>query len=222
MPHLIQRFPDLGIVLKGVSYVGDDPVDLFHALSCTRHSSIPIFCFGGIGATEDDRTRQVAADVFNRPLTRHGQAEQMIRHRFGEQAEPYRIRMADLPKGCGLIPNTVSQIPGFYHDGHYFLPGFPSMAQAMIAWIFENLLEPPGHPTVFMTSLWVTCKESQLVPIMETLTERFPLCRFFSLPSTQFNGQIELGFRSRETQSEPLAAMKKEMDAAQIPWSMID
>jgi molybdopterin-biosynthesis enzyme MoeA-like protein len=54
----------------------------------------------------------------------------MIKNRFSDNSEPYRIHMADLPDGCELIPNTASLIPGFYHDHHYFFPGFPNMAQS--------------------------------------------------------------------------------------------
>jgi molybdopterin-biosynthesis enzyme MoeA-like protein len=220
MAYLIKTLPELGVVLKRVTYVGDDPVELRNALSNSRHSTIPVFCFGGIGATEDDRTRQIAAEVFNRPLTRHPEAELMIRNRFGDKSEPYRIRMADLPNGCELIPNTVSQIPGFYHDNHYFFPGFPNMAQSMLGWVLNNQLKPPGHKTISVESVMVTCKESQLVPIMEKLTTLFPKCSFFSLPSTKFNGQIEFGFRSTFGDPKVIATMQMLLDEDQIPWGV--
>jgi molybdopterin-biosynthesis enzyme MoeA-like protein len=221
MAYLIKTLPELGVLLKRVSYVGDDPVELRNALSCSSHSTIPVFCFGGIGATEDDRTRQIAAEVFNRPLTRHPEAERLIRNRFGDTSEPYRIRMADLPDGCELIPNAVSQIPGFHLDHHYFFPGFPNMAQPMLKWVVNNRLKPPGHRTVSVTSLMVTCKESQLVPIMEKLTDQFPQCRFFSLPSAEFNGQVELGFRSTLGDPKAIASMQMLLDEDQIPWAAI-
>ena len=221
MAYLIKTLPELGVLLKRVSYVGDDPVELRNALSNSRHSTIPVFCFGGIGATEDDRTRQIAAEVFNRPLTRHPEADQMIRNRFGDSSEPYRILMADLPDGSELIPNAVSQIPGFYHDHHYFFPGFPNMAQPMLEWVLTNQLQPPGHKTVAVASVMVTCKESQLVPVMEKLTALFSQCRFFSLPSSDFNGQIELGFRSALEEPIAFAAMQTLLDEGQIPWDTV-
>ncbi|MBF0357231.1 MAG: competence/damage-inducible protein A [Magnetococcales bacterium] len=222
MPYLLKTFPNLGISLKRVAYVGDSPKELHNTLKCSRSSEIPVFCFGGIGATEDDRTRQIAAQVFNRPITRHPEAEKMIRNRFGEESEPYRIRMADLPKGCDLIPNPASQIPGFYHDNHYFMPGFPNMAQTMISWILTNILKPPGHKTVTVTSHFVNCKESQLVPIMESLTRKFPMCSFFSLPSTDCSGLIELGFRSSQPIPAALTFMEKLLKIENIPWSKPD
>ncbi|MBF0455109.1 MAG: competence/damage-inducible protein A [Magnetococcales bacterium] len=218
LAHLIKTLPPLGVAISRVGYVGDDPKELYQALACSRQSAIPIFCFGGIGATEDDRTRQTAADLFNRPLTRHPEAERMIRDRFADQAEPYRIRMADLPEGCGLIPNPVNQIPGFYHDNHYFLPGFPTLAHPMLTWLWENLLTPPGHQTVVVTSLMVTSLESQLVPLMESLAAQHPTCRFFCLPSANFNGQIEFGFRSPQPNPEVLADLQHKLDSANIPW----
>ena len=57
-----------------------------------------------------------------------------------------------------------------------------------------------------------------MVPIMEELTTQFPQCRFFSLPSSDFNGQIELGFRSALEEPIALTAMQTLLDEDQIPW----
>ena len=72
-----------------------------------------------------------------------------------------------------------------------------------------------------VASVMVTCKESQLVPIMEKLTALFPQCRFFSLPSAEFNGQVELGFRSTLGDPKAIASMQMLLDEDQIPWAAI-
>jgi hypothetical protein len=95
------------------------------------------------------------------------------------------------------------------------------MAQPMLEWILNNRLNPPGHKTVAVASVMVTCKESQLVPIMEKLTALFPQCRFFSLPSAEFNGRIELGFRSALEEPIALAAMQTLLDEGHIVWDTV-
>ena len=84
-----------------------------------------VFCFGGIGATPDDHTRQCAAQAADIPMLRHPDAVREIEAQFGPEAYPRRILMADLPAGSTIIPNPVNRVPGFSLRHHHFLPGFP-------------------------------------------------------------------------------------------------
>nr|CRH05250.1 Molybdopterin binding domain [Candidatus Magnetococcus massalia] len=218
MPFLINWLPTLGIKLSQVNYVGDDASELEQALEASRNRGDITFCFGGIGATPDDRTRYTAAKLFSRPLTRHPEAERQIRNRFGEEAEPYRVRMADLPRGCDLIPNDATQIPGFYLENHYFFPGFPEMAQSMLQQLMQTHFAPPGHPTSQLTVLQVISPESDLVPIMEQLQQDHPHCAFFSLPQFDPTAPKLLGFRSQAPDPAVLKALQEALERAQIPW----
>ena len=73
-----------------------------------------VFSFGGIGATPDDHTRQCAAEAAGVPSIRHPEAVAEIEARFGAEAYPDRILMADLPQGSRIIPNPFNRIPGFF------------------------------------------------------------------------------------------------------------
>ncbi|MEG3638920.1 competence/damage-inducible protein A [Magnetococcus sp. PR-3] len=219
LPFLIQTLAQKGVSLGRVTYVGDDATELLQTLQQSRMWQYPVFCFGGIGATEDDRTRQMAAQLFEQPLCRHPEAEKMIRERFGDAAEPNRILMADLPQGAHLIPNPMSQIPGFQVDQHFFLPGFPQMAHPMVQWCLTHRLTVPGHPTGATFALWVRTPESDLVPIMRELSRTYPHCRFFSLPHVDPEAPKELGFRSKVEEPTVQHALIKALQQASIPWS---
>ncbi|ABK44318.1 molybdopterin binding domain [Magnetococcus marinus MC-1] len=208
-----------GVKLSRVTYVGDDAKDLLLTLEQSRAWRIPVFSFGGIGATVDDRTRQLAAQAFQRPLTRHPEAARMIYDQFGLSAEPNRILMADLPDGAQLIPNPLSQIPGFQVEQHFFLPGFPQMAHPMLAWCLIQRLNVIGHPVGESFALWVLTPESELVPIMAQLSEQFPQCHFFSLPDVRPNAPKELGFRSANAQQQAQQALVQALEHARIPWA---
>ena len=93
-----------------------------------------MFCFGGIGSTPDDLTRQISADVFgDGTLYRHPQFEKDIIDRLDERAYPHPIKMSDLPQGAGLLFNPINNMSGFYlHERFFFMPGFPEMAQPMM------------------------------------------------------------------------------------------
>jgi len=94
-----------GLSLCSVTILGDEAKHLTAFLQESFITGDTVFCFGGIGATPDDRTRQCVADALSRPLERHPEAVAEIEAQFGEQAYPVRVRMADYPKGAAIIPN---------------------------------------------------------------------------------------------------------------------
>lgn len=93
-----------------------------------------MFSFGGIGATPDDLTREIAAEIFtSKPLQTNEKFKQDILDRFGDKAYPNRIHMADIPSGSDLIFNPVNNMSAFsLDDRFFFVPGFPSMAHPML------------------------------------------------------------------------------------------
>ena len=100
-----------------------------------------MFCFGGIGATPDDYTRVVAANVFTSgAMEFHGEAKNRILNQFADEAYPHRINMAYLPINAKLLTNVVNNVAGFYlEDRFFFTPGFPSMSQAMVVEALDKL-----------------------------------------------------------------------------------
>ncbi len=181
--------------LSWARLVGDDAPLLEATLRDTFASGDLVFCFGGIGATPDDLTRQCAATAGGLALVRHPEATALIEARFGEAAYPYRILMADLPAGACLIPNPVNQIAGFSVADHHFLPGFPNMAWPMAEWVLDQRyrhLHAPG--TWIERGLRVYgAPESSLIPLMHELLAEFPQIKIASLPSPERRGEIELG-----------------------------
>lgn len=139
-----------------------------------------MFCFGGIGATPDDYTRAVAAEVFTgKPPVRHPEALKLIEAQFGEAARPHRVMMADLPEGATLLPNPVNNVPGFsLEERLFFVPGFPNMAHPMITAAFKRLFRR-AVPTVRKT-LTVMTGENDLIELMHALPKTVELS---SLPS---------------------------------------
>lgn len=155
-----------------------------------------VFCCGGIGATPDDRTRQSAAQALGLPIERHPDALAEIEAKFGEEAYPNRVRMADFPQGASIIPNFFNRIAGFSIQRHYFMPGFPQMTQSMMEWVLNTYYADLSQsPRVELAIKLVDGKESEWIDFMETFESQFPQLRLFSLPHIAANGQrfIELG-----------------------------
>lgn len=163
--------------------VGDDPGRLTAALRRVMAAGDLAFSFGGIGATPDDMTRQCAADAAQVPLIRHPEARAIMEERFGADAYPRRILMADLPEGSELIPNPVNQIPGFSVGDVHFVPGFPQMAWPMVEWVLEHRY--PDLRGVRLTEQRVIVrdvKEGDIGQMLSDLASAYPMVHVSSLP----------------------------------------
>ncbi len=128
-----------------------------------------LFSFGGIGATPDDYTREVAANVFtNSKMEINGGASKAIIDKFGDDAYPHRINMANLPLNAGLLKNVVTNVPGFsLKDRYFFVPGFPSMAQSMIVEALDKYY--PSNSKKIRYSLKALCSENDLIETMKLI-----------------------------------------------------
>ncbi|MBF0369400.1 MAG: competence/damage-inducible protein A [Magnetococcales bacterium] len=199
--HLSQTLATLegsGIAIAWVQMVGDERQRLARFLAFSREGKEPVFCFGGIGATPDDHTRQAAGIAWNKPLVRHPVAAQTLVDKFGEEAFPHRIRMGEFPQGAGLIPNPINDISGFYLDDHHFLPGFPDMAQPMLSWVIGHRYQQPNSSEVVRGLTVKKAREGDMIPILAEIEERFPGVISFSLPGGQGSHRIEMGVKGRE------------------------
>jgi molybdopterin-biosynthesis enzyme MoeA-like protein len=219
--HFKEVLGKRGHDLAWVRILPDDPRVLTDELRFTMSRSDPVLVCGGIGATPDDHTRACAAAAAGVPLERHPQARDLIEGRFGAQAYPYRILMADLPRDCRLIPNPVNQIPGFSVGDHFFLPGFPEMAWPMADWILETRFATTAEPLLERALRVSGVPESRLVPVMRRLGLRYPELKLFSLPHIGDDPYILLGFRGRRQVDEALAGLCDELDSESVPWTAI-
>ena len=173
-----------GFQLNQSLVIGDEPALIISSIKHLSAGDSIVFCFGGIGATPDDYTRQCAAQAFERPLVRHPDAKRLIENQFSEAAYPKRILMADLPENARIIPNPVNQVPGFSVGDSHFVPGFPQMAQPMIEWVLDTYYASmqPTEPNI-EKSVWIYEQpESELIDLMNTILEKFPEIKIASLP----------------------------------------
>ena len=127
-----------GLRLSWAEYLGDERARIAATLRRTFASGDVVFCFGGIGNTPDDHTRQAAAAALGVDLVLHPDAEREIRGRFGDEINDRRLLLGTFPRGVNIVPNPFNRIPGFRIHDHYFLPGFPQMAHPMTEWALDT------------------------------------------------------------------------------------
>lgn len=209
----IKYFSNLGIGIKWGYYIADEQPSLVHHFKMISATQDVCFSFGGIGATPDDLTRQSIAEAHDLEMVRHPEAVKLIEGKFGAEAYPNRIKMAELPKGVDLIPNDYNDIPGFSVGDIHCLPGFSEMARPMMDWVVRNRYIKPNTSEQFFFSFIVSdIHESQLVPVLEVLQNEYPEVKLSSLPRFPVDGkrQIELGAKGEKGQVVVVIEMLKE------------
>src|ERR1041384_6924279 len=137
----------IGIQLAFKTVVGDDRGDVEAALrEALAHVDL-VVCCGGLGPTDDDLTRDVVADVLNRPLIQDASITAKIRDRFerrGLQMPEINRRQAMVPTGAHVLPNAAGTAPGLSIDNSdqlvLLLPGPPRELKPMMTSVTETLL----------------------------------------------------------------------------------
>lgn len=151
-----------------------------------------MFSFGGIGATPDDLTRAIAAEVFTaKPLERHKKFEQDIIDRFKEEAYPHRIHMSDLPQNSKLLFNPINNMSGFsLEDRYFFTPGFPQMSHPMISAVIEKLFSSCIQK--YRLTLLAQTSENTLINIMKQVPSEIELSSLPILKDAKASVEISL------------------------------
>ena len=197
-------------------YIGDEPERIVATLKETMATDHLIFCFGGIGATPDDYTRQCAATALGVALHAHPDAVASMMAKANFAMTPNRLKMAEFPVGATIIPNPYNQIAAFSCGDHHFLPGFPEMAWPMMEWVLETKYAHLFNQVAFSEEIIVIHEagESNLIDAMDRIVAGFPTTKLSSLPQNLAAGRIiELSIRG-DPEQVPIAMqqMKNEIN----------
>lgn len=198
LPKLVEHLSARGLQLSWAEYIGDDPQRIIATLQRTFASTDIVFSTGGIGATPDDHTRACVAKALGLELALHPEAKDLIGQRIIDMAEgdpvkadlnspgnQHRFKMGEFPIGSHIIPNVYNKIPGFYVKEHYFMPGFPVMADPMMTWVLDTFYSHLFHKDNYVEKSFIVqgAIEATITPVMEHIEAKFPGIKVFSLPS---------------------------------------
>jgi nicotinamide-nucleotide amidase len=143
--YLGEKLLDLGILATHALCVADDRQAIVTAIrESLARRPVVLTLSGGLGPTDDDLTREAAAEALDRPLEHHESLLEEIRERFAsrgfEMGESNR-KQASLPRGASAIPISGTA-PGFIvqHGDTLVvaLPGVPWELKEM----WESTVEP--------------------------------------------------------------------------------
>ena len=165
----------IGIGVSFKTVVGDGERDLARALRTALGRSRLVLCMGGLGPTEDDRTRETLAKVLGRKLVFREAIRRRIRDRFrrrGLVMSPSNLKQCYVIEGSEVLDNPNGTAPGLWLEtGRHriaLLPGPPREIRPM----FERQVLPrlasgrPGATTLRrvlrLTGLGESAMESRI------------------------------------------------------------
>lgn len=133
--YLTAELHRVGIEVAFRTVVGDDRRRIHHVLGQALDRAEIVIVTGGLGPTEDDRTRSALADVTGRRLVLHAETLTGIEERFARRGvvmpEP-ATRQAWIPEGFAVLPNRHGTAPGlWWEQGRRFLVALPGPPREM-------------------------------------------------------------------------------------------
>jgi nicotinamide-nucleotide amidase len=135
---LTEQLNGLGIPVVMRTIVGDSERYLEHAMAASTERTPVVITVGGLGPTEDDITRKVAARVARVQLVLDDAILAGIEERFrrrGQPMPPNNARQALVPSGADVLPNPRGTAPGIWLETGkntlILLPGPPAELRPM-------------------------------------------------------------------------------------------
>jgi molybdenum cofactor synthesis domain-containing protein len=182
MHYLAGEVTKVGIDLREVRVVSDDPAAIVAAVQALSVGYDHVFTSGGIGPTHDDITAENVAAAFDRPISVRDDARAILAAHYdarGQELNAARLRMARIPDGATLIDNPISAAPGFTIENVHVMAGVPSIFQAMLASVLPNLT---GGAPILSQALEIRRGEGDIAGPLSDLAERYPDLSIGSYP----------------------------------------
>jgi nicotinamide-nucleotide amidase len=181
--YLTDGLNQVGIRVVHKAVVGDSLDDMRASFRQALDRADLVVACGGLGPTDDDRTREAVADLLSRKLELN---EGVLRHiqelfrRFGRVMPEINRRQAMVPEGATVIPNPRGSAPGLWIEasGHIviLLPGVPAELRAMFDQEIRPRLTRLGHDErLFTRDLRITgLPESEVEQRVSPLYALYP------------------------------------------------
>jgi nicotinamide-nucleotide amidase len=201
--YLTDQLDRLGIAVVQKTVVGDDPEQLKRAFDDALKRADLVIGMGGLGPTQDDRTREAVAELLGRKLEHNDEVVALMEGRFrrrGKKMPEVNLRQAQVPEGAEWFPNDNGTAPGLWIPTEggkmvVLLPGPPMELKAMFEENCISRLRQRAPKQAFAT------KVLKIVGLGESEVDQriAPLYRGVDNPQTTVlagAGQIEVHLRA--------------------------
>ena len=185
--RVAQRLSDAGLSVDYARSCGDGEDAIVAALRTVCRGASLVICSGGLGPTEDDRTRHALARCMRTPLVERPAAWRQVmrwyaQHRPGVAVPQVNRRQALFPTTAELLANDRGTAPGMLGKiGDCWvacLPGVPHEMAAMLDRVLRQLprlvpgLRAPSVGELWFAGLGESAAQERIAGL---LSERNPL-----------------------------------------------
>jgi len=171
-----QRFLSHGFAIDRVTLLPDDFSLLKEGIKEAMRRSAYVITTGGLGPTGDDLTRDVIAELFQRPLICDRDVAEDLIKRFTSNFSTLQ-NQTKVPQGSTVLYNPIGTAPGFIltHKKSTLiaLPGVSMQMEAMLSSVVPYL-EKSCPKNFYSTSLYLCLLvEEQVDPFLRTLEKEY-------------------------------------------------
>jgi nicotinamide-nucleotide amidase len=206
-----------GLPVEWSVCVSDEEDEIVRFLEMACRDAKIVIVTGGLGPTQDDKTREALARLVGTDLVRDESIIDGIRERFkafGRTMPEANAKQADIPSTGRAIDNPWGTAPGIRveHNGAvlYAIPGVPGEARHMLEEQILPELAASGGAAI------IRARELRCVGIPESeLADRFPDLATAANPRMAFlpgGGEIKLRFVARGVTPEDCTATLDEAE----------
>ena len=150
--YLSRRLQSLGISVYYHTTVGDNPQRMRDTLALALSRSDVVITTGGLGPTQDDLSKEMAAELLHLPMAFDAESWRAIQDYFARLGRPCpenNRKQAMFAEGAVILPNACGTAPGCLveKDGKIVvqLPGPPrEMADMFERQVYHRLAEKTG------------------------------------------------------------------------------
>lgn len=219
--YLTEQLERVGVPVRRKLVTGDDAGEIADALRQALRPGELIILTGGLGPTDDDRTRETVAEVLGFPLAEDPAIVADIRARFAArnlEMPDLNRRQALVPAGARVLANRRGTAPGLWMEHGQadvvLLPGPPRELRPMFErHVVVRLAARAGVSGIYRRVLRIAGRaesavESVAYPIYSAWRTADPPIATTVLSSL---GQIELHLSTRAPRSEEA---ERRLDAA--------
>jgi nicotinamide-nucleotide amidase len=177
---LSRQFVLAGYAVSCQTSLPDEPESLAKGLAEVLQRADLVIATGGLGPTLDDRTREIAAELFHSDFHFDHAVADDIKCRFGDHSVSVE-NQARVPSKAKILQNRIGTAPGLlFSEGNktlILLPGVPREMESMfleqvLPWIQKQWPLKTKKESVQL--FFCLVHESLLDPHLRELTERYP------------------------------------------------
>ena len=152
--YLSKRLAEVGVYVYFQTVVGDNPDRIMEAYRLAYERAELVIISGGLGPTEDDLTKEMAARFFNKKMIFYPEIWASIKRYYenrGSKPVESARKQAEFPETAEILDNPAGTAPGCWlNDMGRMMAMLPGPPREMIP-MFENQVLPRIKPFLKQT-----------------------------------------------------------------------